>query len=387
LLCPFETRDTVWDDTPASFATSDMDGPRRLAARGSAGAESRRRNSVNVDPVREVELVYVNMVRSGKRMFTQTFFVSSQEKSTTMSVSVPAPPALTKRPQRAKRDWKGWAFVGPFMGVFVIVFLAPVAYSIYLSLFRDQLVGGNSFVGIDNYVRALGDEKFWEAVWRVALFFVVQVPVMLGLALVAALALDSAMLRASSFFRIALFLPYAVPGVVAALMWGFMYGQRFGLAGNINDLLGADVITPLVPQWMLVAIGNINTWEFMGYNMLIFYAALRAISLDLYEAAELDGAGHWRIIRSIKLPALRPAIVVAVIFSIIGSFQLFNEPNILRTIVPNAISTTFTPNMYAYSLSFAGQQLNYAAAIAIIMGVITAIIAYVVQLRGSRKED
>jgi len=304
-----------------------------------------------------------------------------------MSVSVPAPPALTTRPQRAKRDWKGWAFVGPFMGVFVVVFLAPVAYSIYLSLFRDQLVGGNSFVGIDNYVRAFGDEKFWEAVWRVALFFVVQVPVMLGLSLVAALALDSAMLRASSFFRIALFLPYAVPGVVAALMWGFMYGQRFGLAGNINDLLGADVITPLVPQWMLVAIGNINTWEFMGYNMLIFYAALRAISLDLYEAAELDGAGHWRIIRSIKLPALRPAIVVAVIFSIIGSFQLFNEPNILRTIVPNAISTTFTPNMYAYSLSFAGQQLNYAAAIAIIMGVITAIIAYVVQLRGSRKED
>ena len=304
-----------------------------------------------------------------------------------MSVSVPAPPALTKRPQRAKRDWKGWAFVGPFMGVFVIVFLAPVAYSIYLSLFRDQLVGGNSFVGIDNYVRALGDEKFWEAVWRVALFFVVQVPVMLGLALVAALALDSAMLRASSFFRIALFLPYAVPGVVAALMWGFMYGQRFGLAGNINDLLGADVITPLVPQWMLVAIGNINTWEFMGYNMLIFYAALRSISLDLYEAAELDGAGHWRVIRSIKLPALRPAIVIAVIFSIIGSFQLFNEPNILRTIVPNAISTSFTPNMYAYSLSFAGQQLNYAAAIAIIMGVLTAVIAYVVQLRGSRKED
>jgi multiple sugar transport system permease protein len=295
--------------------------------------------------------------------------------------------ALKRPANRPKRNWSGWAFVAPFMVVFAIVFLAPVIYSIYLSFFRDQLVGGNHFVGIDNYVRALTDDKFWAAVGRVVLFFAVQVPVMLALALVAALALDSAVLRASSFFRIALFLPYAVPGVVAALMWGFMYGQRFGLAGNINDLLGAEIITPLVPQWLLVAIGNINTWEFLGYNMLLFYAALRVIPIDLYEAAELDGAGAFRIIRSIKLPALRPAIVIAIIFSIIGSFQLFNEPNILRTIIPNAISTSFTPNMYAYSLSFNGQQLNYAAAIAIVMGLFTAIIAYVVQLRGSRKED
>jgi len=142
-----------------------------------------------------------------------------------------------------------------------------------------------------------------------------------------------------------------------------------------------------VPQWVLLSIGNIVTWEFVGYNMLIFYAALRVIPTDIYEAASLDGAGSWRVITGIKLPALRPAIVVATIFSIIGSFQLFNEPNILRTITPNVISTSFTPNMYAYSLSFAGQQYNYAATVAIIMGVLTAVVAYVVQLRGSRKED
>lgn len=287
----------------------------------------------------------------------------------------------------AKRNWSGWIFVAPFMIVFAIVFIAPVVYSGYLSLFRDQLVGGNAFVGFDNYVRALTDDKFWASLGRVALFLVVQVPIMLGLALVAALAIDSSRLKASGFFRIALFLPYAVPGVVAALMWGFMYGQRFGLAGNLNGLLGADVITPLVPQWLLASIGNIVTWEFMGYNMLIFYAALRVIPTEIYEAASLDGAGAFRVITGIKLPALRPAIVVATIFSIIGSFQLFNEPNILRTIVPSAISSSFTPNMYAYSLSFAGQQYNYAATVAIIMGVLTAIVAYIVQLRGSRKED
>lgn len=287
----------------------------------------------------------------------------------------------------ARRDWTGWVFVAPFMIVFALIFIAPVLYSIYLSVFRDQMVGGNAFVGADNYIRALTDDKFWESLGRVVLFLVVQVPVMIGLALVAALAIDSGRLRAAGLFRIGLFLPYAVPGVVAVMMWGFIYGERFGLAGDVNQFLGSTVITPLVPEWILVSIGNIITWEFVGYNMLILYAALRTIPEDLYEAAKLDGAGQFRIITGIKLPALRPALVIATIFSVIGSFQLFNEPNILRALVPNVISTHFTPNMYAFNLSFAGQQYNYAATIAIIMGVVTAVIAYVVQLRGTRKED
>ena len=286
-----------------------------------------------------------------------------------------------------RRDWTGWLFVAPFMIVFALIFIAPVLYSMYLSVFRDQMVGGNAFVGADNYIRALADDKFWESLGRVVLFLVVQVPIMIGLALVAALAIDSGRLRAAGFFRIGLFLPYAVPGVVAVMMWGFIYGERFGLAGDVNQLLGSTVLTPLVPEWILVSIGNIITWEFVGYNMLILYAALRTIPEDLYEAAKLDGAGQFRIITGIKLPALRPALVIATIFSVIGSFQLFNEPNILRALVPNVISTHFTPNMYAFNLSFAGQQYNYAATIAIIMGVVTAVIAYVVQLRGTRKED
>lgn len=294
------------------------------------------------------------------------------------------PLARPKKPRKAKASFAGWGFVGPFMLVFALVFLAPVAYSIYLSMFRNQLIGGNAFVGFDNYVRAFNDPQFWDGLLRVASFLAVQVPIMLIIALVAALAIDSARMYASNVFRIVIFLPYAVPAVVAALMWGFMYSDRLGLAGNINDLIGSDVLAPLSPQWLLVSIGNIVTWEFAGYNMLIFYAALRTISTDLYEAAALDGANQFRIIRSIKLPALRPAIIISIIFSIIGSFQLFNEPNILRGIVPNLISTFYTPNMYAYNLSFTGQQFNYAATVAIIMGVVTAVIAYIVQLRGNR---
>jgi multiple sugar transport system permease protein len=293
-----------------------------------------------------------------------------------------APPA-----RKAKLDWTGWKFIGPFMVVFAFVLIAPVVYSIYLSLFKDQLIGGNSFVGLANYAQVLSDAKFWDSLGRVAIILVVQVPIMLGLALVAALAIDSAKLHFPSFFRIGIFLPYAVPAVVATLMWGFMYGTRFGLVANLNDFFGIALPDPLSTTWILPAIGNIVTWEFVGYNMLLFYAALKVIPTDLYEAAELDGAGTFRVIRSIKLPALRPAIVIGTIFSIIGSFQLFNEPNILQSLAPNTITTFFTPNMYAYNLSFSGQQYNYSATIAIIVGLATAVIAYVVQLSGSRKEN
>jgi multiple sugar transport system permease protein len=290
------------------------------------------------------------------------------------------------KPARAPRSWRGWGFVGPFMLVFALVFIAPIAYSLYISVFRTQLVGGTQFVGLDNYTRAFGDPQFWDGVGRVSLFLVIQVPIMLGIAMLVALAIDSGRLYGKDFFRIAVFMPYAVPAVVAALMWGFMYGPRFGLVGYINDFMGWSIPNPLGPQWILLAIGNIVTWSFVGYNMLIFYSSLRTIPTSLYVAAALDGAKEHHVIRHIKMPAIQGSIAVALIFSIIGSFQLFNEPSILQKLAPNSITTYFTPNLYTYNLSFSGQQYNYAAAVAIIMGVFTMVIAYVVQLRGTRKD-
>ncbi len=192
-------------------------------------------------------------------------------------------------------------------------------------------------------------------------------------------------MRWAPLYRLGIFLPYAVPAVVAALMWGFMYGSQFGLVANLSSFLGVHLPDPLSRSWVLAAIGNVVTWEFTGYNMLIFYAALRAVPGELYEAAEMDGASATRIVRWIKLPALRPAMVVALIFSVIGSLQLFTEPNVLRQLAPNTIATNFTPNMYAYNLSFAGQEYNYSAAIAIVMGILTMIIASAVQATGRRR--
>jgi multiple sugar transport system permease protein len=284
-----------------------------------------------------------------------------------------------------KGKWTGWGFVAPFLAVFAFALVAPIAYAIYLSLFRQQLIGGNTLVWFANYRQALADPQFWGSVRRVVLFLVVQVPIMLVLALLAALALDSARLRWSPLYRLAIFLPYAVPAVVASLMWGFMYGSQFGLVARLSSALHVGLPDPLSGSWVLASVGNIVTWEFAGYNMLIFYAALRAVPGDLYEAAEIDGAGALRIAASIKLPALRPALVVAVVFSIIGSLQLFTEPNILKYLAPDTITTTFTPNMYAYNLSFAGQEYNYSAAIAVIMGVLTVAAASAVQWYGRRR--
>ncbi len=138
---------------------------------------------------------------------------------------------------------------------------------------------------------------------------------------------------------------------------------------------------------LLAAIGNIVTWEFTGYNMLIFYSSLSTIPHSLYEAASIDGASEWQIVKSIKLPELKGSLAITVIFSIIGSFQLFNEPSILQNMVPgNSITTYYTPNMYAYNLSFAGNQSNYAAALAITMAVITMAIAYAVQLNSMKEQ-
>ncbi|KPI22018.1 ABC-type transporter, integral membrane subunit [Actinobacteria bacterium OK006] len=280
----------------------------------------------------------------------------------------------------------GYVLFAPFLLVFAIAIAAPLLYAVYLSLFQERLVGGTVFVGFENYTRAFGDTLFRVGLARVALFLAVQVPIMLGLALLAALIIDSGRLRWAGLFRIGIFIPYAVPAVVAALMWGYLYGPNFGLVHQVGDALGVAMPNLLSKPWMLASIGNINTWEYTGYNMLILYAALRSVPEELYEAAEMDGAGAIRQAWSIKIPALRQALLLTVIFSIIGSFQLFNEPNILQSLAPDVITTSYTPNMYAFNLAFNGQQFNYSAAIAVLLGVVTAVVAYAVQLWTARKE-
>lgn len=170
------------------------------------------------------------------------------------------------------------------------------------------------------------------------------------------------------------------------LIWEFLYGDQFWLTASINGWFNL-AMHPLSKNVILWSIGNIMIWSFLGYNMLILYSWLKTIPTELYEAARLDGAGEWEIAHCIKVPAIKGQLLITWMFSIIGTFQLFSEPQLLKTPAPNAISSNYTPNLWAYNLSLNGSRYNNAAALAILMGLITEVITYITQERGSRSGD
>jgi len=311
-----------------------------------------------------------------------------------LSTAVNAAPAVAAtQPRRAritaaKRRQYGaaYALVLPFFIVFVAMVIVPLVYAGYLSLYRKRLIGGTSFAGAENYIRALTDPLFLSGVGRMAIFLVIQVPFMIALALFFALALDSGTMKLARFSRLAIFVPYAVPGVVATLMWGYLYGPDFGPFAQIGNALGLGAPPFLTQTGMLFSIMNIVNWSFIGYNMIIIYAALRSLPSELYEAARVDGASEARIAWSIKIPAVRPALLLTVIFSVIGTFQLFTEPKLMFTLAPNVIGTAWSPNLYAYNVAFVNQDANYAAALAFLLGIVIMIVSYIVQLSTQRKE-
>jgi multiple sugar transport system permease protein len=311
--------------------------------------------------------------------------MSSAVASKTAAAGSGHPP---RRHNESKRNQTvaAYALILPFVIVFLAMLVVPLVYSGVLSFFRTQIVGGTVFVGLSNYVQAVTDPLFLGGVGRMGLFLVIQVPIMLIFALFFALALDSGRVRAAKFIRLAIFVPYAVPAVVATLLWGYIYGSNFGPITQVITALGLQAPNLLSSNLVLGSIMNIVTWEFVGYNMIILFSALRSIPTELYDAAQVDGAGQWRIAWSVKIPAIRPAILLTVIFSIIGSFQLFSEPQLLYNLAPNAIGTAFSPNLYAYNLAFINQNVNYAASIAFLLGLVIMIVSYIVQLTTQRRE-
>jgi multiple sugar transport system permease protein len=294
--------------------------------------------------------------------------------------------------KHASRSWNLWRrrvvlpylFLTPFLLLFIVFFLLPLGYALWISFFADRLVGGSVFIGGQNYLQAFRDNAFWEGMRRMLLFMVVQVPIMLGLALVFALLLESKALRIKTLFRLGFFLPYAIPSVVSALLWGYLYSANIGPFVQLATIFHLPAPTFLSESGMLPAIGNIVTWQYTGYNMIIMYSALQAIPSSLYEAARVDGATDWRIALRIKIPLIAPALVLTCVFSIIGSLQLFNEPQIMSTLAPNIIQDHYTPNLYAYTLAFTNQQYNYSAAISFLLGAVVFVCSYIFMLATNR---
>ena len=301
--------------------------------------------------------------------------------------AIAATPAVRlARPKKARVKHRRAiaVFVLPFGTLFALFYLVPIGYAIQQSMLvieRDGTFGQarEVFGGLSQYVLVFQNGPFWRSIGRVLTFGAVQVPVMLGLALLFALLLDSPLLRGKRFFRLAFFVPYAVPGVIAAIMWGFLYSPNLSpfsaVTENVN-FMSADLV--------LWSIANVVTWVYVGYNMLIIYSSLLAIPTELYEAARLDGAGQVRIAWSIKIPLIMPAIILTAIFSIIGTLQLLAEPQVFRSF-SSAVTSTFTPNLTVYSTSSI-PNFNLAAAFSVVLALATFVLSFTFLKFTARKE-
>jgi multiple sugar transport system permease protein len=288
--------------------------------------------------------------------------------------------------------WKGAAFTVPFQLGFVFLYLLPIGYAVYESLFREQQsglgLGGSTteFTGLDNYTKGLTDSAFMGSILRVVLFACVQIPVMLFISLVLALLLDAVTSRVAGRFRILLLVPYMIPGVVAAIMWVNLYSPDVGPLTPLGEFFGFHW-NFFAPSMVWPSIGNLLTWHGIGYNMVIIYAALQGVPRELFEAARLDGASEIRIARSIKIPYVRGALVLTGLLAIIQMLQIFNEPALFRNVTPQTVSDSFTPIMIIYNQAFNSNDYHYAAALSVLLALILGVASFLFYRFTSKEAD
>ena len=268
------------------------------------------------------------------------------------------------------RNQAGWAMSSPFLVLYLLFFLAPFIYSIVLSL-RSPRTGG--FVGLFNYGNVVSNGEYWSAVVRMAYFGVIQVTVMIAIAIGLALLLDSPYCRGKKFVALAYFFPYAVPGVIAAVMWAFLLEPDLDNALNVPHLLGiaSGPLDPLSFRFVLYAMMLIVTWEWAGYNMTIVLTSLTSVPREVLESGRMDGASELALAWRIKLPMIRRTVAFITVISIIGTLQLFNEPMILNDIA--SIGSTYTPNEFIYNTAFTFGNEQLAAAQSVVLALITVV--------------
>ncbi|HEX6246889.1 MAG TPA: sugar ABC transporter permease, partial [Nocardioidaceae bacterium] len=220
-----------------------------------------------------------------------------------------------------------YLYISPFFVLFLVVGLFPLVYTAYVSVHEWDLLGGQGeYIGLENYRDVLADRYFWNALQNTLSIFVLSSGPQIVFALAIAALLD-ANLRARTLWRMGVLIPFVVAPVAAALIFGNLFGDRYGL---INQGIAAVGLEPI--RWHVdrlashFAIATMVNWRWTGYNALIFLAAMQAIPRDLYEAAAMDGASKVRQFFSVTLPMLRPAVIFVVITSTIGGLQIFAEP-------------------------------------------------------------
>ena len=306
--------------------------------------------------------------------------------SATSTADRPAPPR-SRSSQRAGRSRLGPLFIAPYVIFLVAIFAYPVGLAVYMS-FRDYFfaapgaVVDRPFVGLDNYAEALQDSAVLQSFGNVAIFLIINVPLTVGLALVLATALNAA-IPFRTFFRVSYYVPYITASVAVVGVWLFLFNG----SGLINNLLG-----PLAPEpsWFVNStlamplIAVYVSWKQLGISVLLYLAALQNVPKELYEAAELDGAGRLRQFRSVTVPGVRPATFLVTLLATITGANLFTEPYLLTGGGgPNGASAS--PVLVMYQEGIQQGNAGYAAAIGIILIVAVLVLAGVQRLVLGRK--
>ena len=288
---------------------------------------------------------------------------------------------LTWRQRLSRWDVKvsPYLYVSPFFLLFLVIGLFPLLYTAYVSFFDWSLIGGKGeFVGLDNYRAVLGNPYFAKSlVNTISIFLLSSVPQVL-IALALAGLLDTR-LRGRTWWRMSILLPFVVAPAAVAIIFGSVFGDRYGL---VNEGLGWIGLGPI--HWHVdrlashLAIATMVNWRWTGYNALIFLAAMQAVPRDLYESAALDGAGRVRQFVSVTVPMIRPTLVFVIITSTIGGLQIFAEPRLFdNTIAHNGGSDRqfSTITMLIYDFGWHLRDFGRASATAWLLLLIILVFA------------
>lgn len=287
-------------------------------------------------------------------------------------------PKVEGHTKMKKHVWKKkivpYIFIAPSVILFSIFMLYPIGYSFVMS-FQTSAGGEMTFNGLENYKRLFNDDIFLKALKNTFIILAVQVPMMLFLALILAVLLHSSLLKWKAMFRVSFFLPAVTSLVAYSIIFSIML-MNDGLMNQLLEWIGISSIPWLShPFWAKVSLILAMTWRWVGYNMVIYLAALQNISEDLYEAASIDGASKVRQFFSITIPQLKPVILFTAILSTIGTLQLFDEPYTLTKGGPS--DETLTIGMYLYQTGFRYFDFGYASTIAYVIVVLIAILSFI----------
>ncbi|WP_300344020.1 sugar ABC transporter permease [Nesterenkonia sp.] len=281
----------------------------------------------------------------------------------------PAAGSLRNRLSAWDRRFSPYLYISPFFLLFALVGLFPLAYTAWVAVHDwDLIMGQGEFTGWENFADVLGQRDFWVALRNTLSIFILSTGPQVVAAIVIAYMLDTN-LRAKTFWRMGVLLPYVVTPVAVALIFSNLFSQRFGLVNSVLESIGIGGIgwhSEVLPSHL--AIATMVNFRWTGYNALIFLAAMQAIPRDLYEQAEIDGAGRVRQFLSVTVPMLRPTIIFVVITSTIGGLQIFDEPRMYDQYGRGGTDGQWrTLTIYLYELGWTRSDFGLASAVAVLL--------------------